>query len=277
MMKLRRRPDYTGQVMVVTGAGSGIGRATAHTLAALGATVHVADLDGHQAEETAKAIVAGGGTAVSHRVDVSDQAAVEKLRDTIYADYGKVDVLINNAGIAVSGHAETFDVAVWRKVIDVNVMGVIHGVTAFGPRMLDAGRGHIINTASAAGLTPVPGLVPYATSKHAVIGLTESLNAEWSPRGVRVSAVCPGIVNTPIAQAVAAGAKTGDAGRVARMYERFGVTPESVAAAFVDVIEHKTMIRLVPRAQVAPEWWLRRLHPPLAAPSARLKQKMFGS
>ncbi len=272
----RNKRKYEGRVIVVTGAGSGIGQATAIELANLGARIHAADLNLPSVEGTVQQIKDAGNYAVAHEMDVADLAAVEKVRDAILADEDHVDILINNAGIGANGLVENIDISQWRRVIDVNVMGVIHGVHAFGPQMLERGSGHIINTASAAGLTPVPGLVPYATSKHAVIGLTESLNAEWSPRGVNVSAVCPGIINTAIANTLAAEARPGAKEGVLKMYEKYGADPVDVAKAFVHVIDRKVLIRPVPRRQVNLEWWLRRLHPPLAQPTARLKQKMWG-
>jgi NAD(P)-dependent dehydrogenase (short-subunit alcohol dehydrogenase family) len=274
----RLNPDYTGKVAVVTGAGSGIGRATAVELARLGAEVHLADVDDASVQEAAAQIQADGAVAHAHAVNVTDADAVQEMADRVYRASGRVDILHNNAGIAISGRTEELDLAAWRRVVEVNIMGVVHGIASFGPRMLrQDGGGHIINTASAAGLTPVPGLVPYAMSKHAVVGLTESLNAEWSPQGVYVSALCPGIVNTPIARSVAAGAQPDQSARVLRMYEKLGATPESVAAAVVTIIEKRILIRPVPRTQVVPEWWLRRLHPSAAQPTARLKQRFFGT
>lgn len=267
--------DFDRKVAVITGAASGIGRATAILLAQRGARVHVVDLNGAGADAVAEEIAAAGGTATAHAVDVAAADAVAALADAVHAAEGRVDVLHNNAGIAASGPTETLALDVWRRVVEINVMGVVHGIHAFGPRMLAAGRGHIVNTASAAGLTAVPGLVPYAMSKHAIVGLTESLNAEWSPRGVRVSALCPGLVNTPIATSVAAGAADGQSAKVLRMYECFGAKPEDVATAVVGILERRTLIATVPRAQVLPEWWLRRLHPAWAQPAARLKQRLF--
>lgn len=270
--------DFAGKVAVVTGAGSGIGRSTALLLARLGATVHAADLDDAAAASVVREIEAAGGTAVAHAVDVSDAAEVEMLAEEVYAEHDAVDVLHNNAGIGVGGPVEDTTLEDWQRVVAVNLMGVVHGVHAFVPRMLRQGRpAHIVNTASMAGLVPVADMVPYATTKHAVVGLSESLHAELSGRGITVSAICPGIINTNI---VAAARMRGDLakeqGRVVRFYERFGASPDLVAEAVVDAIRHRKIIRTVPRWHVVPAWLLRRLSPRLGqlpAKASRLARR----
>ncbi|MBA3301411.1 MAG: SDR family NAD(P)-dependent oxidoreductase [Thermoleophilaceae bacterium] len=267
-----------GKVAVVTGAGSGIGRATALRLAREGAAVHAADLDGQSATDVADAIESAGGNANAHTLDVTDAEAVGALADSLFAAGGRVDILHNNAGVGQGGATEDVTLELWRAVVEVNLMGVIHGVHAFGPRMLaQPGGAHIVNTASAAGLTPIPSLVPYATTKHAVVGLSESLNAEWSPRGVRVTALCPGIINTHITRDAAL---TGDMAarreRIMRFYERFGASAEDVADAVVAALGSSAPIRTVPRSHVIPSWALHRISPRAAQPLARLIQRAVG-
>jgi NAD(P)-dependent dehydrogenase (short-subunit alcohol dehydrogenase family) len=221
-------------------------------------------------------IAAGGGHATAHAVDVTDAAAVEGLAKAVYAQEGAVDVLHNNAGVGHAGAVVDTTLEDWRRVVEVNLMGVIHGVHAFVPRLLGQGRrAHIVNTASMAGLLPQAELVPYATTKHAVVGLSESLNAELAPQGIRVTALCPGIINTPIVTAAPMrGELAGRRANVARFYERFGATPDVVAEAVLDVLGGRGVIRTVPRSHVAPGWALWRLSPRLAQPLARLSQRI---
>ncbi len=267
-----------GRIAVVTGAGSGIGAATARRLAQEGCTVHLCDRDTAGVEATAAAITGAGGRATAYTVDVTDADAVLAFADAVFAAEGRVDVLHNNAGIGHAGRTEDTPLAVWRRVIEVNLMGVVHGVHAFGPRMLrQPGGGHIVNTASAAGLSPTPKMLPYGTSKHAVVGLSEGLNAEWSPQGVRVTALCPGIINTPITRSTEmSGEAARNQERIAQFYERFGATADDVADAVVSALGSGSPIRTVPRLHVVPMWIIRRISPRAAQGVARLAARAIG-
>ncbi|MGH9090930.1 MAG: SDR family NAD(P)-dependent oxidoreductase, partial [Acidimicrobiales bacterium] len=139
-----------------------------------------------------------GGRAGAAAVDVTDAAAVRRLVEGTVARRGRLDLLFNNAGIGGGGPVEDLDVAAWRRVVDVDLLGVVHGVAAAYPIMVRQGSGHIVNTASLAGLMPAPLLTPYAAAKHAVVGLSTSLRVEAAAHGVHVTAVCPGPVETPI-------------------------------------------------------------------------------
>ncbi len=268
--------DFAGKVTVVTGAGSGIGRSTALLLARLGAKVHVVDVDEASATRVAAEIESAGGQASVHTADVRDPASVEALAERVFAEDGAVDVLHNNAGVGHAGPVDQTSLEEWQRVLGVNLMGVVHGVHFFVPRMLAQGRpSHIVNTASMAGLVAIAEMAPYATSKHAVVGLSESLNSELSPRGIHVSAICPGIINTPIiAASHLEGAVGRERDRVQRFYERFGASPDVVADAVVDAIRKKKLIRVVPRSHGALQWGLRRLSPRFAQPMGRLGQRM---
>jgi NAD(P)-dependent dehydrogenase (short-subunit alcohol dehydrogenase family) len=269
--------ELAGQVAVVTGAGSGIGRSTARLLASLGASVYAADLN----EDTAAAVVAeiesAGGHATALAVDVSDPAAVETLAERVFAAEAAVDVLHNNAGIGHGGPVEETTLEEWQRVLGVNLMGVVHGIHYFVPRMLRQGRpANIVNTASMAGLVAVAELAPYCTSKHAVVGLSESLNAELAPRGIHVSAICPGVINTPIVGASSLhGELDRQRDRIQRFYERFGSSPDVVAEAVVDAIRRNKLIRTVPRHHVALNWGLRRISPRAAQPLARASKRLL--
>lgn len=187
------------RVAVVTGAASGIGQALASALVTRGDTVVVADIDGEGAERAAGELARRGpGTATPAVVDVRDAGTVQALVDQVRDQHGRLDVMVNNAGIGVGGEASELTLAHWERVIDVNLRGVLHGVHAAYPVMIAQRSGHIVNTASLAGLVPAPWLTPYAMTKHAVVGLSLSLRAEAAAHGVRVTAVCPGVVDTPM-------------------------------------------------------------------------------
>jgi len=189
---------FAGRVAIVTGGGSGIGAALVHALAARGAAVVIADVDETAAKSVADQVGAAGGDARTAILDVRDSGAVSDLVNNVAAERGALDLIFNNAGIAVGGLVEELTLDHWDRVIDVNIRGVVHGVHAAYPVMLRQGHGHIVNTASLAGLVPGPGLAPYAAATHAAAGMSLSLRAEGASRGVKVSAVCPGFVDTPL-------------------------------------------------------------------------------
>ncbi|MFI6595167.1 SDR family NAD(P)-dependent oxidoreductase [Nonomuraea sp. NPDC050536] len=178
---------------VVTGGASGIGRAVARELAAKGVAVTIADLDEAAGDRTAKEF----GLEFAP-LDVTDAAAVAAVLGSVRDAHGRLDFVFNNAGIAVGGFTDELTLDHWNRAIDVNLRGVVHGVHAAYPIMLEQGSGHIVNTASLAGLVPAPLMLPYTTTKHAVVGLSLALRAEAAGRGVRVSVVCPGFTDTPL-------------------------------------------------------------------------------
>jgi NAD(P)-dependent dehydrogenase (short-subunit alcohol dehydrogenase family) len=183
------------KVAIVTGAGSGIGAALSRALVARGDTVVLADIDVAMAASVAEAL--GTDRARPVGLDVRDASAVAALIDFVVAEHGRLDLLFNNAGVGMRGELQDVSLEHWNRVIDVNVRGVVHGVAAAYPVMLAQGSGHIVNTASLAGLCPSPLLAAYSTTKHAVVGLSRSLRAEAAMHGVRVTVVCPGPVDTP--------------------------------------------------------------------------------
>lgn len=191
-------PRLENGTAIVTGGGSGIGRALCGWLARAGAHVVVADVDAVAAEAVAAELRAVGGRAEAAAVDVRDAAAVRALVQRVAAARGRLDFMFNNAGIAVAGEVLDGTLADWERVIAVNLMGVVHGTLPAYEVMARQGFGHIVNTGSTAGLTPSPGLTSYAASKHGVVGLSTSLRTEAAIHGVRVSVVCPGLVDTPM-------------------------------------------------------------------------------
>lgn len=184
---------------IVTGGASGIGAALARALVTRGDSVVIADLDSSTASDVAADLNRQGpGRARAEALDVRDAEAVQSVVEEAHRRDGRLDLMFNNAGIGIGGAVEEFALSHWDRVIDVDLRGVVHGVAAVYPLMLRQGHGHIVNTASVAGFIPTPFLTPYAMTKHAVVGLSLSLRAEAAAHGVRVSALCPGVVETPI-------------------------------------------------------------------------------
>jgi NAD(P)-dependent dehydrogenase (short-subunit alcohol dehydrogenase family) len=255
--------EFSGRIVVITGAGSGIGRATARLFGRLGAKVHASDLDGESADAVRAEIDAGGGSAEAHRLDVTDADAVAALAEQVFAADGAVDVLHNNAGIGHSATVEDTTLDDWRRVIDVNLMGTIHGIHAFVPRMLRQGRpGHVVNTASMAGLVASAELAPYSASKFGVVGLSEALNAELSPRGIHVTALCPGIIDTRIVHTATYRGEIADhAARVQDFYRQRGASPDVVAEAAVRAVRKRRLIQPTPYSHVMPAWIVKRISP----------------
>ena len=185
--------DLTGKNALVTGAGSGIGQAIADTLAQAGARVWVVDRDAAAGAATAAAIRGDGRTAESAALDVADEAAAQALA----ARLPPLDILVNNAGIGHVGNLLTTAAADLDRLYAVNVRGVFNGCRAFGPAMLDRGRGSVVNLASIGGVVAVRDRLAYTVTKHAVVGLTRALALDHSHTGVRFNAICPGRVETP--------------------------------------------------------------------------------
>jgi NAD(P)-dependent dehydrogenase (short-subunit alcohol dehydrogenase family) len=269
--------DLGGKVAVVTGAGSGIGRSTALLLARHGAKVHVADVNTERVRAVATEIEAAGGSASPHTLDVSDPGAVEDFAAGVFETDGAVDVLHNNAGIGHGGNIEATTADDWRRIIDVNLLGVAYGVQAFVPRMLRQGRpASVVNTASQLGLMPSANTAPYCASKYGVVGLSEALNAELSKRGIHVSAICPGIIDTAIvANSTVRGEMQGMHENLVGFYSKHGASPDEVAEAVLRAVEKRTMIVPVPKRQVLALYLLHRLSPRLVQPIARNMAKLL--
>ncbi|MEV5915367.1 SDR family oxidoreductase [Streptomyces chartreusis] len=250
---------FGGQLVLVTGAGSGIGRATAYAFAEAGARVVAVDRDAESAGRTAEmSRLIGAPEAWSETVDVSDEQAMEKLAARVAAEYGVVDVLVNNAGIGLSGSFFDTTPEDWKKVLDVNLWGVIHGCRLFGKQMAERGQGgHIVNTASAAAFQPSKALPAYSTSKAAVLMLSECLRAELAGQGIGVTAICPGLVNTNITSTahfagVDAEEEKRRQKRSARLYGLRNYPPEKVADAILRaVVRGEAVVPVTPEARGA--------------------------
>jgi NAD(P)-dependent dehydrogenase (short-subunit alcohol dehydrogenase family) len=193
--------DVAGTTAVVTGGASGIGRATALELARRGADVVVADIHEERLAETAAAIEGLGRRALAVRCGVSRDSDVDALATAAFDAFGAVDVLMNNAGIAVLGPPHRVEMGEWERILQVNVLGLVRGVRAFVPAMVERGRGYVVNTASVAGVWAYSwDAAPYITSKFAAYGLSEALARSLRPLGVGVSVLCPGLVHTNLGE-----------------------------------------------------------------------------
>ncbi|MEV7556380.1 SDR family oxidoreductase [Streptomyces sp. NPDC089795] len=271
---------FAGQLVLVTGAASGIGRATAFAFAEAGARVVAVDRDAEGAARTADmARLVGAPAAWAECVDVSDEQAMEKLAAKVAAEYGIVDVLINNAGIGLSGAFLDTTAEDWKKVLDVNLWGVIHGCRIFGKQMAERGQGgHIVNTASAAAYLPSRTLPAYSTSKAAVLMLSECLRAELASKSIGVSAICPGIVNTNItATSRFAGVDEAEEKRrqerSSRLYGLRNFPPEKVADAILRaVVRNEAVVPVTPESKGA--LWMSRFAPRALRRIARLEPKL---
>ena len=254
---------FAPQVSIVTGGASGIGKAIAAELVGRGSHVVVADLDLAAARAAAQEL---GPRASAVELDVVDAAAVRAVVEAVVAEHGRLDVMVNNAGIGLGGLLEELDERHWDKAIDVNLRGVVHGVTAAYAVMRTQRSGHILNTASLAGLIPAPSMLPYTTTKHAVVGLSTALRAEAAALGIRVSVLCPGFVDTPLLdsmyEAPASFGGSSVRSRVRMLQPRF-LTAEHTARRAVDgLASDKAVIPVGLLAHVS--WRALRYAPPLA-------------
>lgn len=250
---------FADKTAIVTGGASGIGRAIAQQLADRGAGVILADVNAEILEKTAEAINQAGGKAKALQLDVRDFDAVKKAVDGTVEEYGRLDYMFNNAGIAIASEAHEHTHDAWRRVIETNLHGVINGVDAAYPVMVRQGSGHIVNTASMAGLVPIPGEVSYVTSKHGIVGLSHALRIEGALHGVKVSVVCPGFIRTPIydnAEVIKL-----DREAMLGMLPK-GSSVQKAARVILQDVERNRAVIIPPRPARA-LWWLNRAFPGL--------------
>ena len=249
--------QFENKVAIVTGGASGIGRALCEELGQReAAMVVVADIN------------TAGGQARGAHLDVSRAEDVQKLVEDIASEHGRLDFMFNNAGIALCGEVRDMDLEHWQRILDVNLWGVIHGTTAAYRVMTQQGFGHIVNTASLGGLIPEPMATAYATTKHAGLGLSTSLRAEAAELGIKVSAVCPGFVQTKaLDSATYVGIKREDAILEMSSSMRMMDATDFVRVILRGVARNRAIITVTPFARFV--WWLYRLRPTLLAPLER--------
>lgn len=256
----RSRKPFGDTLVSVTGAGSGIGRATALAFAAEGAEVVVSDINEVSAKETAAQIITRGGVAHAYGLDVSDAAAVEAFADEICSVHGVPDVVVNNAGIGQAGLFLDTPAEQWDRVLDINLGGVVNGCRAFAGRLVQRGTGgHIVNVASMAAYSPLGAMNAYCTSKAAVYMFSDCLRAELAGAGIGLTTICPGVVDTNIVSTTRFDAPAGKEGdvdafraRTEKMYTKRSYGPEKVAKAILESVEKNTAVRPVtPEAYAA--------------------------
>ena len=247
--------DFRDKWVLVTGAGSGIGRETAVAFARKGARLLLVDINDEGCDATRELIESEGGKAWCFHADVSDEHSMHDLAAAVHKRTPALDILVNNAGIGSGGRFLDTSLQTWRRVMDINLMGVVHGCHFFLPKMVERGQGgHVVNLASAAAFLAAPEMPVYASSKFAVLGLSESLRADMARHGIGVTAVCPGFINTPIvANTILEGDMGADAGvrdKIVRFYEKRNYTPRQVAEAILDAVRGNDGVR-----PVSPESW----------------------
>ena len=264
--------NLQGRTVLVTGAASGIGRETALLAARRGAGLAICDVDEAGLADVEASARALGRSVVARRVDVADREQMRGFADAVHQEAGVVDLLVNNAGVGLGAGLLETKLEDWDWIVAINVMGVVHGCHFFIPPMVQRGRGgHVANLSSAAGFYATPSLVAYSATKFAVLGLSESLREELQPHGIGVTAICPGIINTPITSSArlrGAAAEPGARERVVALYRRRNYGPDRVARNILKAVERNRSA-----APISPEAWLayamKRASPRLAGWTAR--------
>jgi NAD(P)-dependent dehydrogenase (short-subunit alcohol dehydrogenase family) len=245
---------------VITGAGSGLGRALALDLATRGASLIVSDIVLPSAEETAELVRQQGARAEAVRCDVTDRDAVFALVDETEKRLGGIDFIANNAGVAVGGLFDEISIEDWRWAVDINLWGVIYGCQAAVPKMKAQGRGYILNVASAAGLLAPPAMSTYNVTKAGVVSLSETLYAEYKTQGIHVAVLCPTFFRTNIVDAGRGATTNKEDAQIIRWMDRSKVQAPDVAKAAIDSVrDGKLYVQPMRDGRIA--WRLKRTSP----------------
>lgn len=257
--------SFENKLALVTGASSGIGQAIAVELAKQGAKVILVGTNEDRLAESKQLCEAAGAEAHSYAANVADYPLMQGLAEAVLAEHSTVDVLVNNAGVVMSGLVHEVEMGDWQRLININVMGVVHGSQLFLPAMLKQGSGHIVNMASAAGLIGQPGMSTYCATKHAVVGMSASMRYELSASGIGVTTICPGYVKTPIMDNLKLVGKLDTPkvkAKVAKDTQRNNLTAEAVAKRTLKAIrKNEAFVTIGKDAQIA--FYARRLAPKL--------------
>lgn len=261
-----RTANLTDKVAVITGAGSGIGRELALLCGGRGADLALCDINDSGLADTVATARSLGARVLSVHVDVSDAEAMSNFAQETLDHFGRVDLLINNAGVGLVGGFLDTSVKDWDWLVGINLMGVVHGCNAFLPTMIDAGRGgHVLNLSSAAGLLANPQLTAYSATKFAVLGLSEALRMELAPHRIGVTAVCPGVINTAITQNSAIRGDDAEQrrNRLTSTYQKRGYPPERVARNILRAVDKDRSVAPI-AAEAHLMYLLSRAAPPVA-------------
>ena len=237
----------TNKVVVVTGAGSGIGRATALAFAQDGAKIVATDID--QARLDTLKDELGDRAVLVQKVDVADRAQMKAFADAVHAKAPAADIVVNNAGVAVASSFLETSLDDWDWLLGINLKGVVHGCHFFLPKMVERGAGgHVVNIASILGIYPAPQVTAYVASKFAVLGFSQSLRTEMEPHRIGVTAICPGMINTGIIEGSRMnGHHTSRKGQVAARFAKSGASPAVVAKHILDAVRTNPAVRTVGR------------------------------
>lgn len=250
---------FPEQRIVITGAASGLGRATALRFARAGWRVAIADIDAAGMDATLAAVREAGSDGLTERCDVTCEDDWRRLRQRLEADWGGVDVLVNNAGVAAAGSVVDSAWSDWTRLVDINLLGVTRGCRALVPLMLAEGRGHVVNIASFAGIACAPGMAPYNVVKAGVIALSESLRCETADRGVAVSVACPAFFPTNLADSMH-GSDPVAIQFTERAMHHSGVTADDVAGDIFKAVEHGRFM-VISHKDSRMQWRLKRVAP----------------
>ena len=264
--------NLSGRTVLVTGAGSGIGRETALLSARRGANLVICDLNETGLGETESAARGLGRDVLARNVDVADREQMREFAEVVHAQTDAVDLLVNNAGVGLGAGLLETELEDWDWILSINIMGVVHGCHFFIPPMVARGQGgHVANVSSAAGFYATPSLVAYSATKFAVLGLSEALREELRPHGIGVTAICPGIINTPITSNSRLRGEAAAPGRreqVVNAYRRRNYGPDKVAKNILGAVHRGRIV-----APISPEAWfaygMTRISPRLAGWTAR--------